>query len=51
MQQHEIAAMEVDQEAQDEYNEQQESLMADLVFTDSCSSWCKADHFWGYHSI
>ncbi|KAL8290247.1 hypothetical protein RQP46_003186 [Phenoliferia psychrophenolica] len=41
MQTHEIATMEVDQEAQDEYNEQQESLMNDLVFMDSCSSWYK----------
>ncbi|KAL8279688.1 hypothetical protein RQP46_008001 [Phenoliferia psychrophenolica] len=41
MQTHEIAAMDVQQDAQDEYNEQQESLMADLVFSDQCSSWYK----------
>ena len=33
---------EVQQEVQDEYNEQQESLMDDLVFSDSCSSWCES---------
>ena len=43
MQKHEIATMEVNQGAQDDYNEQQESLMKDLVFSDSCSSWCESE--------
>ncbi|KAL8292694.1 hypothetical protein RQP46_001306 [Phenoliferia psychrophenolica] len=41
MQTQDILAMEVTQEAQDEYNAQQDSLMQDLVFSDACSSWYK----------
>ncbi|KAJ9112511.1 hypothetical protein QFC22_006260 [Naganishia vaughanmartiniae] len=41
MQSQDIRSMEIAQENQDEYNRQQESVMADLVFTTSCSSWYK----------
>ncbi|KAJ9116538.1 hypothetical protein QFC24_006708 [Naganishia onofrii] len=41
MQSQDIRSMEISQESQDEYNRQQESVMADLVFTSSCSSWYK----------
>ncbi|KAJ9115390.1 hypothetical protein QFC22_005145 [Naganishia vaughanmartiniae] len=42
MQSQDIKSMEIAQENQDEYNRQQDSLMADLVFTSHCSSWYKS---------
>ncbi|GEM12782.1 phenylacetone monooxygenase [Rhodotorula toruloides] len=41
LQQQDVLTMEVNRDAQDEYNEQQDSLMEDLVFSGSCSSWYK----------
>lgn len=41
LQKQDIKTMEVNKDAQDEYNIQQEAVMKDLVFTDSCSSWYK----------
>ncbi|KAJ9116767.1 hypothetical protein QFC24_006658 [Naganishia onofrii] len=41
LQSQDILSMEISQDAQDEYNAQQDTLMKDLVFTSSCSSWYK----------
>ncbi|KAK0462957.1 uncharacterized protein EV420DRAFT_1639049 [Desarmillaria tabescens] len=41
LQKQDLKAMEVVQNAQDEYNIQRESLMKDLIWTDPCASWYK----------
>jgi len=41
LQKQDIKTMEVNKDAQDEYNIQQEAVMKDLVFTEPCSSWYK----------
>ncbi|KAK0436609.1 hypothetical protein EV421DRAFT_1114460 [Armillaria borealis] len=41
LQKQDIETMEVNKDAQDEYNIQQEAVMKDLVFTEPCSSWYK----------
>lgn len=41
LQKQDIKTMEVNKDAQDEYNIQREAVMKDLVFTEPCSSWYK----------
>lgn len=41
LQKQDIKTMEVNKDAQDEYNIQQEAVMKDLAFTEPCSSWYK----------
>ncbi|KAK0462931.1 uncharacterized protein EV420DRAFT_1745502 [Desarmillaria tabescens] len=41
LQKQDIKTMEVNKDAQDEYNIQREALMKDLVFTEPCPSWYK----------
>ena len=46
LQREDIKSLEVDADATREYNEQQQSLMSTLVFSDSCSSWCACTAGW-----
>ncbi|KAK0440003.1 uncharacterized protein EV420DRAFT_1733274 [Desarmillaria tabescens] len=41
LQKQDIKTMEVNKDAQDEYNIQREALMKDLIFTEPCPSWYK----------